>query len=178
MVVAGFLNLTKSLVHASMDFCTWSNNFLDLNICLIEYNNYYSNLRLKENIFDIDSNIVPIFNCKSNNDFSKLLLKIDKEIIVCNLSFESIDDDSDHCFEKVNVLFLIIETDQQLIIAEELKKEIKCEIFYIFLSKQKIKHKHFLFYCSKYNDFGRTYFYKNYNQILYSKIFSKINEHR
>ena len=83
--------------------------------------------------------------------------------------------DSYLIFDKINIVFLIIETEQQLIIAEELKKEIKCKIFYIFLSDQKIKHKHFLFYCNKFTDDGRTYFYKNYNQILNSKIFSKIN---
>lgn len=174
-MVVGFINLTKSLVHASMDFCTWSNTFLDLNICLFENNSYYSNLRLKEKVFNIDSSVVPIFNFNDFNDFGKLLLKVDKEIIVCNLSLDSIDDDSYLIFDKINIVFLIIETEQQLIIAEELKKEIKCKIFYIFLSDKKIKHKHFLFYCNKFTDDGRTYFYKNYNQILNSKIFSKIN---
>ena len=110
-MIVGFINLTKSLVHASMDFCTWSDKFLDLNICLFESNSYYSNLRLKEKVFDIDSR-VPIFNFNNFNEFSKLLLKVDKEIIVCNISLDSIDDDDSYfIFEKLNIVFLIIENE-------------------------------------------------------------------
>lgn len=177
-MVVGFLNSTKKVVHCPMDFCTWVNNFLDLNVCLLENNNYYSNLRLKEKSLGIDTGVVPILNFVNRNEFNKLFLKLNKEIIVCNISFNLIGDDSYDIFERITILFLIIETEEQLINANELKKELKCKIFYIFLSEQKIKHKHFLFYCNKFDDAGRTYFYKNYNQIFYSKILAKIEQLR